>query len=283
MKSCSTLKNNITSIAIGGFDGMHLAHQALFAKLDKNGAIVVIETGYANLSPKTHREEYTSYPIFYYPLEDIKHLNGIQFISLLKEEYPALEKIVVGYDFHFGANRTYSTTDLSKLFDGDVVVIDEISFQNIAVHSKIIRSFLTSGEIEKANQLLDKEYKISGRQIKGQGLGQKQFVATINLSCGDFLLPSSGIYATKTIIEKIEYTSVTFIGHRLTTDGQFAVETHIIDELDDILLSSWKLEVRDAVQIKFFTKVRDNIKFEKYEELQQQILDDIDVVKKFIF
>ena len=46
-KSSSILvnKNTITSIAIGGFDGMHIAHQELFKNLDDNGAIVSIESG----------------------------------------------------------------------------------------------------------------------------------------------------------------------------------------------------------------------------------------------
>ena len=56
------MKNNITSIAIGGFDGMHLAHQELFKQLDNNGAIIVIHTGYANLSPLKYRQEYSKYP-----------------------------------------------------------------------------------------------------------------------------------------------------------------------------------------------------------------------------
>ena len=41
-------KNSIDSIAIGGFDGMHIAHQELFKNLNPNGAIISIETGYAN-------------------------------------------------------------------------------------------------------------------------------------------------------------------------------------------------------------------------------------------
>jgi len=149
-----------TSIAIGGFDGMHIGHQHLFSALDNNGAIIVIETGYANLSPKTYREEYTNLPIFYYPLEGIKHLDGIEFINLLKEEYPKLQKIVVGYDFHFGTNRKYSTLNLKELFDGEVAVIDEITYNSIPVHSKTIRSYLTDGQIGIANKLLNKNYKI---------------------------------------------------------------------------------------------------------------------------
>ena len=267
------IKNKIFKIAIGGFDGMHLAHQALFDELDENGAIVVIETGYANLSPKTYREQYTKYPIFYYPLEDIKHLDAIQFISLLKKEYPNLQTIIVGYDFHFGTNRRYSISDLQKLFDGDVIVVNEIKLNNLSVHSKIIRTFLTNGDIEEANNFLNKTYQITATPISGQGLGKKQFVPTINLQCDAFLLPSFGIYATKTIISPIEYHSITFIGHRLTTDGKFAIETHIISNFTD------NNKISQNVQIKFFKKIRDNKYFDKYENLRHQILDDIDVVK----
>ena len=64
-------KNSIDSIAIGGFDGMHIAHQELFKNLNPKGAIISIETGYASITPKNYRQEYTKYPIFYYYLEDI--------------------------------------------------------------------------------------------------------------------------------------------------------------------------------------------------------------------
>ena len=86
-KSSSTLKNNITSIAIGGFDGMHIAHQELFKNLDSNGGILSIESSYANLTPKKYRQEYSKYPIFYYQLEEIKHLEGDEFIRLLEKEF----------------------------------------------------------------------------------------------------------------------------------------------------------------------------------------------------
>ncbi len=73
-------KNSIDSIAIGGFDGMHIAHQELFKNLNPKGAIISIETGYASITPKNYRQEYTKYPIFYYDLEDIKALDGADFI-----------------------------------------------------------------------------------------------------------------------------------------------------------------------------------------------------------
>jgi len=274
-KSSSILvnKNTITSIAIGGFDGMHAAHQKLFDNLDDNGAILSIESGYANLTPKRYRQEYSKYPIYYYVLDNIKHLEGDQFIKLLKEEYPNLQKIVVGFDFCFGKNRRYCVKQLKELFHGDVQVIDEIKIDDIAVHSRDIRSFIKDGDIPTANKLLAKEYKIYGIQIKGQGLGSKSFVPTINLKTEEFLLPKEGVYATTTILNDKEYESVTFLGHRVTTDGSYAVETHIFDE--NIINKDY------TVQIKFFKKMRDNKKFDSFEALKEQIMNDIKETKEY--
>ena len=259
-------KNSITSIAIGGFDGMHIAHQELFKNLDVNGAIVSIESGYANLTPKKYRQEYSIYPIFYYILEDIRHLEGCEFIKLLKQEFPNLKRIVVGFDFCFGKNRKYC-------IDGSVIVIEEIKLDDIGVHSRIIRDYIKNGDIKMANKLLGKEYKIYGEQIKGQGLGTKSFVPTINLKVDEFLLPNEGVYITKTILDEVEFNSITFLGHRLTTDGSYAVETHILDE---------NIENKDyRIQIKFYEKSRENKKFDNFEELKNQILEDINLAKNY--
>ena len=266
-------KNSITSIAIGGFDGMHIAHQGLFKNLDVNGAIVSIESGYANLTPKKYRQEYSIYPIFYYILEDIRHLEGCEFIKLLKQEFPNLKRIVVGFDFCFGKDRKYCIEKLKEFFDGEVIVIEEIKLDNIAVHSRIIRDYIKSGDIKMANKLLGKEYKIYGQKIKGQGLGTKSFVPTINLKVDEFLLPNEGVYITKTILDEVEFNSITFLGHRLTTDGSYAVETHILDE---------NIENKDyRIQIKFYEKSRENKKFDNFEELKNQILEDINLAKNY--
>lgn len=274
-KSSSILvnKNTITSIAIGGFDGMHYAHQQLFKNLDEHGAIVSIESGYANLTPKRYRQEYSPYPIYYYVLENIKHLEGDEFIKLIKQEFPNLKKIVVGFDFCFGKNRRYCIEGLKKLFTGEVLVLDEIKIDDIAVHSRIIREYIKDGNINMANKLLGKEYKIYGHQIKGQGLGNKSFVPTINLKIDEFLLPKEGVYITKTILDEEEYNSITFLGHRFTTDGSYAVETHIIDK--NIINNNY------TTQIKFYEKLRDNQKFDSFEELKKQILDDIESARNY--
>ncbi|MFA7091460.1 MAG: bifunctional riboflavin kinase/FAD synthetase [Arcobacteraceae bacterium] len=266
-------KKTITSIAIGGFDGMHMAHQTLFSNLTKNGAIVVIETGYANLTPKTAREEFSSFPVYYYDLQSIKHFDAQTFIALLKEEFPHIRKIVVGFDFCFGENRKYSINDLKSLFSGEVVVINEVSINDIAVHSRVIREFITGGDINTANTLLGRKYKIKGYQIKGQGLGSKEFVPTINLKVENYLLPNEGVYATKTLLDGNSYFSITFLGHRVSTDGSYAVETHILNQTIQ--------EHKKDVEIKFFKKIRGNQKFDSFEALKKQIDLDILLVENY--
>jgi len=265
--------NRTTSIAIGGFDGMHIGHQALFKELDENGTIVVIETGYANLTPDGFRERYTNHRIVYFKLDDIRHLDGKGFISFLKTKFPMLKKIVVGYDFHFGKDRKYSYDDLKKLFDGEVVVVEEVKHNNDSVHSHKIRAKLQIGDIKGANEFLGHNYMIEGKRVDGQGLGSKELVSTINLHVKDFLLPKEGVYVTLTRIDKEEHfhPSVSFIGHRITTDGSFAVETHILDGV---------VTCKEKAQISFVDFIRNNEKFDSLEKLKEAIKKDIAIASK---
>ncbi len=269
----TTLKNSIQSIAIGGFDGMHIGHQTLFRALGKNGAIVAIETGYANLTPAKLREKYTHYPIIYLDLANIKELEGAEFVEFLKERFHSLEKIVVGYDFHFGKDRKYSHKDLSNFFDGEVVVVDEVRHNDESVHSRTIREKLKKGDIGGANAFLGHNYTIDGKVVAGQGIGKKELVATINLLSRDQLMPFEGVYATLTKIDDEEHfhPSVSFVGHRVSTDGSFALESHILDG---------EVFCKERASISFVSYIRANKKFDSLDELRVAIKKDIDIVKR---
>jgi riboflavin kinase/FMN adenylyltransferase len=268
----ATIIKNSDAIAIGGFDGVHVGHQRLFAHLGKQGCVVVIDSGFANLTPKKEREKFTHYPLYYFSLENIRHLDADGFIALLKEEFPRLKKIVVGYDFHFGKERAYSHDDLKERFDGEVIVVDEVKVNGESVHSRTIRQKLSHGDIKTANALLGYNYTIQGKVIKGQGIGAKELVATINLHVSDFMLPREGVYTTVTRIDDEEHfhPSISFIGHRDTTDGTFAVETHILDG---------KIDCTKYASISFINFVRENIKFDSLDELKKQINRDINISK----
>lgn len=264
---------NSTAIAIGGFDGMHIGHQHLFNALGENGTIVVIETGYANLTPKRERTHFSHHPILYIELDEIRHLSGAEFVQLLKDRFPRLSKIVVGYDFHFGKNRKYSFEDLKSLFDGEVIVIDEVTYEGDSVHSHKIRTKLKIGDIKGANLFLGHNYTIKGKVISGQGIGKKELVATINIETRGFLLPKEGVYATLTRIDEEEHyhPSVSFVGHRDTTDGSFAIESHVLD--GEVLC-------KEKASISFVAYIRNNEKFENLADLKKGIQKDIAIASK---
>ena len=267
MKHFSALKKDkIDSLAIGVFDGVHLGHKQLLKKLSNNGAVLIIYKEKANITPAYTRSDYIDYPCFYIKFTKIKELGCDEFISFLMKEFPNLRKIIVGYDFKFGANRSCDIFDLKQIFHGKIEVVDEFFLDGISVHSSIIRKYIKNGEIEKANRFLGREYGIRGNIITGQGLGKKELVPTINLETGKYLLPKNGVYATKSLIDGKLYNSVTFIGIRESTDKKFSCETHIIGE---------SVDGAKEIQIYFVKFIRENRKFPSLDSLKEQIKKDI--------
>ena len=272
--SGSISSKKIEAVAIGAFDGMHVGHQELFKRLGPKGAVVVIEKGTASLTPGKERCRYVQYPCIFFELSQIKELDAAGFLALLKKRFPNLKKIVVGYDFAFGKDRRYSIADLRKWFDGEVEVVDEVKVDGIAVHSRVIKELIQNGEIEKANRLLGRPYCIEGVVVPGQGIAKKELLPTLNLVVSNFLLPKEGVYATETIIDGKRYSSVTFIGKRVTTDGRFALETHLIDtEL---------AHTPENIEICFKAYLRQNRKFDSLQELKLQIQKDIERARKIV-
>ncbi len=254
----------IKSIAIGSFDGMHIAHKRLEAKAD---ALVIIERNCGLLTAGYKRSLYTSRVCCFYHFDIIKELTPFDFVEKLKVDFPYLESIVVGYDFRFGRDKLGDANILRQLYEKEVIIVDEVSYEDIPIHSRTIKSYLRDGNIDMSNNLLGRRYTIQGDIIRGQGIGKKELFATINLSIEEYQLPKDGVYATHTNIDGIWYDSVSFLGHRESTDGYYAVESHILDR--DIG------EVSGVAEIRFVSFIRDNQKFDSLTLLKNQIKSDI--------
>jgi len=270
-----TAMKSVEAVAIGGFDGMHEGHQHLFDALGARGAIVVIETGYANLTPGREREHFTTHPVVYVELEAVRMLDDAGFVAYLLERFPKLKRIVVGYDFRFGKDRKFSHEDLTRAFGGEVKVIDEVRIGGDSVHSHKIRAKLIIGDVTGANRFLGHNYTVRGSVVRGQGIGKKELVPTVNMLTDGFLLPKEGVYATLARIdsEAHYHPAVTFVGHRVTTDGTFAVETHILDG---------RIECREAIDVSFVARLRGNEKFDTLGALKAQIAKDIAAAGKIL-
>ncbi|MDR1007721.1 MAG: bifunctional riboflavin kinase/FAD synthetase [Campylobacteraceae bacterium] len=261
-------KNEINALALGEFDGIHRAHRKLIEQLGAYGAMVIIDKNRADVTPKRRRDEFVPNQCFYYNFSNIKDLSSEEFIALLKQDFPNVDKIVVGYDFRFGKNRAGDIEELGRLFDGKVVIVPEFCYDGIAVHTTKIRAFLQACEIFQANRLLGREYALIGFVQKGQGLGSKELYPTINLRVDEYLVPGFGVYAGRIRIKESIFDSVIFIGQRLSTDGNFSLETHILDK---------KIDIKDneKCELFFVDFIRQNRKFSKLDDLKAQITKDI--------
>ena len=262
------IRNDIKSIAIGSFDGIHIAHQTL---IDKADALVIIERNGGYLTPGYKRSQFTDKICCFYHFDVIKSLSPEDFVHKLTVDFPLLETIVVGYDFHFGKNKAGNAQLLEQLFDKNVDIVDEVSMEGIPVHSRTIKTYLREGKVGMANKLLGRIHSIEGEVVQGQGLGKKELVPTINLNVKEYQLPLEGVYATRTQIDGAWFNSVSFLGHRVTTDDSFAVETHILDREIG--------EVRGKIVLKFVDFIRENQKFDSLDALKKQIEDDIKTAK----
>ena len=258
-------KNSIKSIAIGSFDGIHLAHQQLIDKVD---ALVIIERNGGYLTPGYKRSLYTDKECYFYHFEKVRDLSPEAFVAKLNTDFPKLEKIVVGYDFHFGKEKAGNAKILASLFSKEVEIIKEVKTEGISIHSRTIKRYLKEGNVAMANTLLGRDYVIDGEVVSGQGVGKKELVPTLNLQVKQYQLPKEGVYATQTKINDIWHDSVSFLGHRVTTDGSFAVETHVLDR--DIG------KVEGKIEIAFQSFIRENQKFSDLNALKSQIEKDID-------
>ena len=133
------LRNEIKSIAIGSFDGIHLGHQALIDKVD---ALVIIERNGGYLTPGYKRSFFTSKVCCFYHFDKIKSLTPEAFVHKLEVDFPALETIIVGYDFHFGKNKAGNAQILKKieaveisLKDNAKIIVDTSKVQTIVTEA----------------------------------------------------------------------------------------------------------------------------------------------------
>lgn len=305
-------KDEIYSLAIGRFDGLHLGHGAIFEHLGERSAVLIIENHHANLTP--NRAKFAKIPLFFYEFKEIRALCVEDFIAKLRADFANLKQIVVGADFRFGRDRSGGVDELRASFGGEVCVVDEYKISGVAVHSAKIREFLSAGEIEKANKFLGRNYEICGQIVRGAGLGKRELFATINADTNGYFLPKNGVYATFVRIlgasvftparknfddksgENLDkfsqisgdnfgwFWGATFIGNRLSVDGKFAIETHVLaDENGRKIDTDFWQNLGDIVglnlEIRFVKFIRENIKFSDLSALKAQISRDFDEIR----
>ena len=184
------------------------------------------------------------------------------------------KKIVIGFDHHFGKNRSGNIDllrELSLKYNFEVEEISAQTIESISVSSTKVRNSLLSGDIKSANQLLAHPFTIKGKVIHGDKIGRVLGFPTANIEVSNphKLIPASGVYAVKIKIDNHFYKGALSIGYRETVfdNSKLTIEVFILDFEGD-------LYNKDLDMI-FVDHLRPQIKYENWDLLKEQIEKDV--------
>lgn len=286
-------------VALGNFDGLHLAHMAIIdncvreaRKRRIKSAVLFFFEHTQNItdkkqvrlisdaSSKLKLVEKAGVDIVFmrHFNKEFMELSPCEFVDFLKRELNA-SVVCVGYDYRFGHKAEGDIVLLKNLCADcgiDVFITDEIDFNGIPVKSTVIRKHIEAGSIEQANAMLGRNFTICGEIEKGFQNGRKIGIPTANVKFSEcVVLPKDGVYMGYTTLRGKRYKSLINVGNNPTVDGKrTTVESHILDFDEDIY--------GEIAEVEFCKRIRGEIKFASLEELKKQIRKDIEVIARCI-
>ena len=212
--------------------------------------------------------------------EEFSRLTAFEFVRNILVNQLNISKLIIGYDHRFGKNREGNFEQLKEygqIFGFEVEEISVKNLNNISISSTKIRKALNEGKITKVNDFLGYNFTLSGEVVKGNNLGEKIGFPTANINIKEDykLIPKTGVYIVKSIIEGVLYFGMMNIGNRPTINGQHqTIEVNFFDLDDDLYGKTIKVEL-----LKF---LRDEQKFDSINDLKIQLLNDKKTAKKII-
>ena len=282
-------------ITIGTFDGVHVGHQQIVHRLvdtaRKNDLQALVLTFFPH--PRMVIQNDANIKLINTIDEKAKQLEQLGVDHLVVKEFTksfsrltALEyvrdilvnklkvkHIIVGYDHHFGRNRTANINELKEFgafYDFEVTEIEPQEVDDVAVSSTKIRSAILKGNIPTANKFLGYNFMLTGTVIKGKGLGKiLDFpTANIQIEAAYKLIPKHGVYVVKSQIKGVEVFGMMNIGKNPTVSegNQTKIEVHFFDFSANLYGAVLKIELLDHL--------RSEIKFPNIEALKLQLEKD---------
>ena len=285
-------------IAIGNFDGLHLGHQKVINEAKQKAKKNKMPFGVMTFEPvpvmffnkkiKNHR--INSLEQKKYQLKKLK----LDFIIIIKfnkkfssqsaEEF--IKKIIfqktkckylyVSKNFKFGFKRQGNIKTLKKFeekYNFKNIITKPFKKKNKMISSTFIRKKIRLGKITEVNKLLNRNWSVVGKVIKGQRRGRKIGFPTCNLKLNDYVVPKLGVYAVKVKSKNFYKNGIANIGYRPTFNGQnLLLETNIFGINKNLY--------NKVINIKFKKFIRPEKKFRNLKHLKKQIKLDIKQAKK---
>lgn len=278
-------------VALGNFDGIHLGHQKLMKRnveIAKSLNLVPSVLLFKENTKKTLTQE----SLYLTSMDDkieflsklgiedfcilefddkFKSLSPLEFIRDILYKKLNTKVVVVGKDYKFGKNASGDVDTLKKYeeeFSYKTEVIDFIYDENEKISSGTIREMIKNSELLKANEYLDRPYKIRGTVTHGYKRGRTLNFPTANLKVNyDYVIPADGVYLTRVTVKGKSYFGLTNIGTNPTFENrERKIETYILDFSDDIY--------DELVSIEFLEFFRGDFKFNNADELINQMETD---------
>ncbi len=153
----------------------------------------------------------------------------------------------------------------------EVILNDAFTLNQIHISSSVVRSFVSEGEIELANQCLGYPYMVTGKVVDGVHEGRKMGFPTANIEPDDAqkLIPAPGVYAVRVSVEGSRewLDGMMNIGTRPTFgENKLSLETHILHFSDDIY--------GKKLTVAFVKRLRAEQRFSSVAALREQLVKD---------
>jgi riboflavin kinase / FMN adenylyltransferase len=285
-------------IAIGNFDGIHLGHQKVINEAKKKAKKNKLPFGIMTFEPvpvmffntriKNHRinsleQKKAQLKKFEIDFLIIIKFNKIfslltadQFIKKIINDKTKCKFLYVSKNFKFGHKRKGNIQTLKKyekLYGFKSLITKPCKKNKKIISSTLIRKKIMFGKIEEANKLLNREWIIKGKVIKGKKLGRKIGFPTCNVKLNDYVVPRLGVYAVKINGSKFSKKGIANVGFRPTfNEKNLLLETNIFGINKNLY--------NKEISVRFRRFIRPEKKFKNIEFLKKQIKIDIKKAKK---
>ena len=284
-------------IAIGNFDGLHLGHQKVINEAKKKARKNNLPFGIMTFEPvpvmffnsniKNHRINSLNqkklqlkkfnldFLIIIKFNKKFSSLTAKQFIMKIINNKTKCRFLYVSKNFKFGYKRQGNVQILKKYekqYDFKTIITKPFKKDKKIISSTLIRKKITLGKIMEANKILNREWSVEGKVIKGQKRGRKIGFPTCNLKLHDYVIPLLGVYAVKITGSKFSKKGIANIGFRPTFNGNnLLLETNIFGINKNLY--------NKEISVSFRRFIRREKKFKDLEHLKKQIKIDIKIAK----
>ena len=231
-----------TVITIGTFDGVHLGHQKIIKRVvetaHKNGLLATVFTFFPHprmivqhdqqlklIHTLAEKKQFLQLLgvdlLIVQPFDEaFANLSAEAFVSELLVKHLRAQKVIIGYDHHFGKNRTANIDNMRLFGEQYGFSVEEIPVQEVdevSVSSTKIRQALNEGKVEIAEHYLGVPYSFTGKNPTIQGKG-----ASIEVYFFDFNQDLYGqdltIYFVKYLREERKFSSVSLLKKQIQDD-----------------------------------------------------------------